>query len=108
MTSVQRQGPRRASALPSTRARALAFAAIVVAGVCGGLIGLSYTRLSCKGSCSTQEGLAGVGGAVVAAIGVAVIATLTLRAMGEWRRISEDELLGPFDDDGEHEPTQEG
>jgi hypothetical protein len=100
MTIVRRQGPRRASALPSVRARLLAFAAIVAAGVCGGLIGLSYARLSCKGSCSAQEGGAGLAGAVLAAVGVAVIATLTLRAMGEWRRISDEELLG-LDDEGD-------
>jgi hypothetical protein len=32
-------------------------------------------------------GLAGLGGAVVGALGVAVVATLALRAMGEWRTI---------------------
>jgi hypothetical protein len=32
-------------------------------------------------------GLAGLGGAIVGALGVAVVATLALRAMGEWRTI---------------------
>ena len=56
------------SALPSGRARGLAFAAIVVAGVCGGLIG-----------------------ALLGAGGVAVVAVLVLRAMGEWQRIAAEQ-----------------
>jgi hypothetical protein len=70
----------------------LAFAAIVVAGVCGGLIGSSYERLQCRGNCTTQTGVGAIVGAVLAAGGVAVVAVLTLRAMGEWRRISDEAL----------------
>jgi hypothetical protein len=42
---------------------------------------------------------------VLAAVGVAVIATLTLRAMGEWRRISDEELLG-LDDEADDEADE--
>ncbi len=73
------------SALPSTRARALAFAAILVAGICGGLIGLSFVNLQCDGDCATPSGIGAVVGALAAAGGVAVVAVLVLRAMGEWR-----------------------
>ncbi len=74
------------SALPSRRARALAFAAIVVAGGAGGLIGSSFVRLQCD-DCTTATGVGGVVGALAAAAGVAVVAVLVLRAMGEWRRL---------------------
>jgi hypothetical protein len=94
MTVVPAQGPRKASALPSVRARILAFGAIVVAGVCGGLIGTSYVNIQCHGNCSTPAGLGGIFGAGVAAAGVAVIAVLTLRAMGEWSRITDEQLAG--------------
>jgi hypothetical protein len=72
------------SAAPSVGARVLAFAAILVAGVCGGLIGYAFMDLQCSGDCSVQKGLGALVGSVGAAIGVAVIAVLTLRAMGEW------------------------
>lgn len=85
---------RRLSAIPSTRARALAFAAILMAGVCGGLIGASLVNIQCTGDCATGSGLAALVGAVVGAGGVAVVAVLVLRAMGEWRTIKQDQLEG--------------
>lgn len=94
MTTVAPHGPRPASALPSVRARVLAFLAIIIMGICGALIGSSLVRVQCTGTCTTQRGLGAVTGAVVAAAGVAIMAVLTLRAMGEWRRISEEQLLG--------------
>jgi predicted lipid-binding transport protein (Tim44 family) len=76
------------SALPSTFARALAFASILLGGLCGGLIGWSLVDLTCEsGDCGTSAGLAGLVGAVIGAGGVAVVAVLALRAMGEWRTI---------------------
>lgn len=42
------------------------------------------TGLQCHGACATVEGVGTLAGAVVAAGGVAVIAVLALRAMGEW------------------------
>jgi hypothetical protein len=84
------------SALPSVTARALAFAAIIVAGVCGGLIGYAVVRVQCDGDCALANGLGAFGGAVVAAGGVAIIATLVLRAMGEWKSIQEGEPPEPL------------
>ena len=78
-----------ASALPSVQARTLAFLAIVAAGICGALIGLSFVRLQCHGNCTTPIGLGGFTGAIVAAGGVAIVSVLTLRAMGEWHTIKE-------------------
>ncbi len=86
-------GERRLSALPSVRARALAFAAIVVGGVCGALIGWSLARLQCTGRCGVIEGIGALVGAASAGGGVAVVAVLTLRAMAEWQRVREEELL---------------
>lgn len=80
------------TALPSTRARVFAFAAILLAGACGGLIGWSVTTLQCTGDCSTAGALGGMVGALFAAAGVAVVAVLALRAMGEWKRIREEDL----------------
>ncbi|HVF33281.1 MAG TPA: hypothetical protein VM933_09620 [Acidimicrobiales bacterium] len=81
------------SALPSPLARALAFGAILVAGLCGALIGWSFVDLQCEGACTTPSGIGAVVGGVSAAIGVAVVAVLTLRAMSEWKRIKAEELL---------------
>ncbi|MDQ1444780.1 MAG: hypothetical protein QOI20_1244 [Acidimicrobiaceae bacterium] len=69
------------------RARALAFAAILVSGVVGGLIGYGFVDIQCEGDCATPNGIGALVGALLAAGGVAVVAVLTLRAMGEWRRI---------------------
>lgn len=75
------------SALPPIGARVLAFAAIVVAGVCGGLIGYAVVDLQCSGDCTVLAGIGGLVGAVGCAIGVAVVSVLVLRAMSEWRTI---------------------
>lgn len=75
------------SALPSTGARALAFTAILVAGLCGGLIGYAFIDLQCDGDCTVGAGLAGLAGAVIFATGVGIVSILALRAMGEWRVI---------------------
>ena len=85
------------SALPSARARALAFLAILVAGTCGAVIGWAVAGpvVGCRGDCATAEGVGAVVGGVMAAVGVAVVSVLTLRAMGEWKRVDEDELFSP-------------
>ena len=73
------------SSLPPTGARVLAFVAILVGGLCGGLIGYGFTDLQCAEECTTLAGGAGLLGAVIGAVGVGVVAVLALRAMGEWR-----------------------
>ena len=90
---ARRPSERPISALPSRQARALAFAAILVAGVCGALIGYSFVSIQCHGSCSTPEGGGAIVGAVIAAVGVAVVAVLVLRAMGEWKTITQQRAL---------------
>jgi hypothetical protein len=70
----------------------LAFVAILVAGVLGGLIGWGIVDI--QGGGSTASGIGAVVGAVVAAAGVAIVAVLVLRAMGEWRRIEHERATG--------------
>lgn len=72
------------TALPSTGARVLAFVAILLGGLCGGLIGYGFTDLQCTDDCTTLSGGAGLLGAVLGALGVGVVAILALRAMAEW------------------------
>jgi len=79
----------RRSALPSVRARALAFAAIALGGGCGGLIGWAFVNLQCTGACEVPKAIGAVSGSLLTSIGIAVIAVLGLRAMGEWRRLQD-------------------
>jgi hypothetical protein len=79
------------TSLPSTGARVLAFAAILVGGLCGGLIGYGFTDLQCADGCATLAGGAGLLGAVLGAVGVGIVAVLALRAMGEWSARSRPE-----------------
>jgi len=79
------------TSLPSTGARVLAFAAILLGGLCGGLIGYGFTDLQCTGDCTTLAGGAGVLGAVIGAVGVGIVAVLALRAMGEWTARQRDD-----------------
>lgn len=105
--------PYRPTALPPVTARVLAFLAIVVGGICSGLIVYSVASLQCgpddrgaatvlpgpspaadpaeadggdEDGCSVVAALGGLVGAVAGALGVAVMAVLALRAMAEWRK----------------------
>lgn len=76
------------TALPSVGARVLAFTAIVLAGAAGGFIGYAFMDLqSPDGDNTVQAGIGGLIGALIAAGGTAIVAVLTLRAMGEWHTI---------------------
>lgn len=82
------------SAIPPVAARVIAFAAILLGGLAGGLIGFALVDLQCAGDCAVPKGLGLLAGAVVCAAGMAVVAVLALRAMGEWREISDREQAG--------------
>jgi hypothetical protein len=75
------------SALPSVGARLVAFALILLAGAAGGFIGYSFVDLQCEGDCTVPNGSGALVGAILGAVGVAVVTVLALRAMGEWRTI---------------------
>lgn len=75
------------TALPSVTARVLGFVAIVVAGAVGAFIGYGFTDLQCRGDCATPDALGALVGAAIAAVGVAIVVILALRAMGEWQSV---------------------
>ena len=86
--------PRPLSALPSVGVRVAAFAAICLSGLAGALIGASLVSLQCDGDCGVPVGLGLLVGALVAAVGMAVVAVLVMRALGEWREIEDRERAG--------------
>ena len=75
------------TAAPPLFARVIAVVVIVLAGLCGGLIGYAVMDLQCTDGCTTYAGLVGIGAAILAAGGVAIVAVLTLRAMSEWEAV---------------------
>jgi len=82
------------SAIPPVAARAIAFVAILLGGVAGGLIGYALVDLQCDGDCDVAKGFGLLIGAVTCAIGMAIVAVLALRAMGEWRELNDRERAG--------------
>lgn len=86
--------PRPLSALPSVGVRYAAFAAICLSGLAGGLIGYSLISLQCEGSCGLPLGLGILIGAIIAAGGMAIVAILVMRALGEWHEIEDRERAG--------------
>jgi hypothetical protein len=83
------RAPRPAPAAPPPAARWLAFAGILLGGLLGGLIGWGVADLLGDGSLWPAVG--GLVGGVFGAVGVGVIAGLTLRAMNEWRSVRHPE-----------------
>ncbi len=86
--------PEPLSALPSVRVRVAAFAAILLSGLAGALIGYSLVNLQCDGDCGLPRGLGILVGAVIAAGGMAIVAVLVMRALGEWHEIEDRERAG--------------
>ncbi len=72
------------TALPSVLARGMAFASIIIASVCGGLVGFAVADLQCTGSCDGYGLIGAIIGALVTSGGTAIVAVLVLRAMSEW------------------------
>lgn len=75
--------PQPSAPTPPESARWAAFAGTLTGGLLGGLIGYGTSDLL-----SNKDLLIGLGtmaGAAIGAIGVGVMASLTLRAMGEWK-----------------------
>ncbi|MEO1056385.1 MAG: hypothetical protein AAFY28_05655 [Actinomycetota bacterium] len=82
------------SAIPSVGTRVAAFVGILIAGLAGGLIGFALVDLQCEGDCALPLGLGLLAGAVGAAFGMAVVAVLVMRAIGEWREIEDRASAG--------------
>lgn len=64
----------------------LAILAILVAGLCGALIGFAFAENQCSGDCTNWKGAGLLSGALIGAVGVAIVAVLALRAMDEWQQ----------------------
>lgn len=77
------------SALPSSVARILAYVSILIGGLAGGVIGYALADVQCTGDCDVALGIGIVTGSVISAGGTAVVAVLGLRALGEWREMSD-------------------
>ena len=75
-------GPK--TALAPVWARAVAFLAIIAGGLAGALVGGRFGAVACTGSCDVPIGASMLVGTVVAALGVAAVAVITLRVAGEW------------------------
>lgn len=86
--------PRPLSALPSVGVRAGAFVAVLLSGFAGALIGYSLISLQCDGNCGLPKGIGILVGALVAAGGMAIVAVLVMRALGEWREVEDRERAG--------------
>jgi len=72
------------TALPSVLARVLAFSSVILASFCGGLLGFSLGRMQWGDRQTFWVFIAGATGSTMAAVGVAVVCVLVLRAMSEW------------------------
>lgn len=70
------------SALPSVRARVIAFTSILVCGALGGAIGYWFGDLSEEST--VVSGFLMLAGTIVFALGAAVVSVLSLRAVAEW------------------------
>jgi hypothetical protein len=81
--------------MPSRGAYLLAFSAVVVGGLFGGIIGYGLVDVGCTGDCGTAKLVATFIGSVVAAGGVGIVAVLVLRAMAEWKRNPNPRPKGP-------------
>ena len=81
--------PDAVSAEPPERARWLAFGGILVGGLLGGLIG--YGTGDLLGESALWAAVGGLIGGVAGAVGVGIVASLTLRAMNEWQPIEHPE-----------------
>ena len=77
------------SALPSSGARILAYLSILLGGLAGATIGYALVDVLCEGNCGLPLGLGIFFGSIITAGGTAIVAVLVLRALGEWREISD-------------------
>lgn len=72
------------SALPSVRARVIAFVSIMALGGLGGAIGYWFGQLQTEGDALAVPGLLMLAGTLVFALGSAAVAVISLRALAEW------------------------
>ena len=75
-------------------ARVAAFVAVLISGTVGGLLGHAIGNAFCTADCATKSGLGLLFGAITVAAGMAIVAVIALRAMGEWTDIRDRERAG--------------
>ncbi len=92
--SVRASEQRPLSAIPPVTARVIAFVVILLGGLAGALDRLRAGRPAVRRRLLGAKGLGLLTGAVVCAGGMAIVAVLALRAMGEWREITDRERAG--------------
>ena len=78
------------SALPSPFARVVAFVGVLLSGTAGAAIGFALVDLQCAGTCSVGTGIGLFSGAIIGALGMAIVSVLVLRAVGEWRELDDN------------------
>ena len=75
---------------PRKRAFIIAYGLTVLSGVLGAVIGYGVAGVQCdvmrSGDCAASQAIGALIGGAFCAIGVGIVAVLTLRAMAEWRR----------------------
>lgn len=71
---------------PSRAAFLVAYLGVVVAGLLGGAIGYGLADAMSHGDRAVPDAIGAALGAILAAVGVGVVAVLVLRARAEWRR----------------------
>ncbi len=88
--------PQPLAADPPAIARWGAFVLIIVGGVLGGLVGYGVGDVMYDNS--TWAAVGALIGGLTGAIGVGVVANLTLRAMNEWNTVAHPEAAPPPDE----------
>jgi len=81
--------PRPVTALPSVRARVIAFGSIIAGGALSATIGWLFAGLQTTDSGSVSvvtQGVTALIFAIIGGVGIACVAVLALRAMNEWQR----------------------
>ncbi len=82
--------PGQLTGLPPRWLRAAAFAGVLLAGICGLLIGWILVDLQCHGdNCVLYQSIGAFIGALITAGGAAVVAVLAMRASAEWKAVQE-------------------
>jgi hypothetical protein len=71
---------------PPRGAFLFAYVFVVIGGLFGGAIGYGLVNVSSTGGTPVEKALGALAGAIIAAVGLGIVAVLALRAMAEWRR----------------------
>ena len=79
------------SALPSVRARIMAYIAILLGGLAGGFLGYAVVDLQSDQPHGVAQGIGILVGSICMAGGMSIVSVLVLRALGEWREMADSQ-----------------